>query len=230
MAGPSFWSGLLRSNDSYSNRLTVDDVYNAVVVRGQPTVTIQPQETVAQRMRDEVFFPMLTETADPKHGDLSWAKKFPAISKFARGAGKGLDGLTGIFEFGRAIYREQDSGIQTGEEVVVAAGKSVAKIATTGVIIGGAQALFAGVSPILVPPIVTLAAAGAGFYFLPRMAADLTENLIRGAGYASGATGERGRDAYESIKDSVVQIENKFESAGQALVDFKEMIDRRKGL
>jgi hypothetical protein len=229
MAGPSFWGNLFRSNDSYSNRVTVDDVYNAVVVQGQPTVSLNREEPFAQRMRDDVFFPMLTETADPKHGDLSWGKRFPAISKAVRGAGKIFDGLTGLLDLGKAIFKEQDMGISTGEEVVVSAGKSVAKIATTGVIIGGAQALFAGIFPVIVPPIVTLAAAGAGFYFLPKLAADVTENLIRGAGYASGATGERGRESLDWIKGTVNQIENKLESAAQGLGDFRAMIDRRKG-
>jgi hypothetical protein len=222
------FNAVTRSNNLEPKSQTVDDVYNSFVLGGIRNREIaERSESFARRALENVVAPVIVETAEKK-SPFSWASRFPTLSKIVGKGGKLFDGLTGILSLGKSIYKEAHKPNGSGEEIVVAVGNTVARSATTALLTSAGLALTSSVFPLLVPGILTVAAVGAGLWYLPDMAASATEKTIRGLGYAAGLSGEQGRDAYEWLQEKGMQIGNKISQAEDGVDQFKELLERRK--
>jgi hypothetical protein len=220
-------NAVTRSNGYGTKSQSVDEIYNSFVLGKVGKQEIQEPESVAGRFIEDVFAPVVTATAEDT-SRISWASRFPTFSKIISKGGKVFDGLTGFIELGKSIYNETFKPNGSGEEIVVSVGRAVAKSATTSAILGAGMALTSSVFPLLVPGTLVIAAAGAGLWYLPNMAARAAENTIRGLGYAAGFSGQQGREAYDWLQEKGVQIGNKISQAEDAAVRFKELLASRK--
>lgn len=222
------FNAVTRSNGYGQKPQSIDDIYNSLVLGNVENKEIKKSENIATKFLEDVFAPVITETAE-KTSRISWASKFPTFAKIVGFGGKFLDAATGIVDLGKTVYEEAMNPSRSGEKIVVSVGKTVAKSLTTSAIAGVTIALTSSVFPLLIPSALVIAAGAAGIWYLPDIVARGVEKTIRGLGYAAGYSGSQGREAYEWLQEKDRQIGGKISQAEAAVTEFKELLAERKG-